>query len=115
MAVGLEPWTISLQHYAEPPCGTVCCIAGETVLCADRRLGAELRDLNSTTLCNWHLVERNAAHLLGLTPAQADRLFYPVHWDLQFRQRLWDCNPGTPAYARVTADYIDSFIERGSS
>lgn len=65
------------------PCGTAGCIAGWTVA------EARLRNLRNSPRAGpgSSLVEKQAAFLLGLEPAQANRLFMVGQWPKEFRER----------------------------
>lgn len=109
-----------------PPCGTVGCLAGNTVIMAGivkpRALfdGGTVYELEGET-------PRDARDYLEITEEQADRLFYlkswnyglgvvndeegnPAGWPDEFEERLSKYQPGTSGYLRATLDRIDHFI-----
>jgi hypothetical protein len=72
------------------PCGTVACIAGETVFVASKE-ALNQPDLSLKDYLGINRIYRiyriwsaEAAHLLALTPTQEASLFYPGSWPAQF-------------------------------
>src|SRR5882672_4453118 len=101
-----DVWLDAKPKHSEPPCGTVGCIAGWTVVLAKRqrevkRRGAAVGDVFA--------IETIAGEVLDLASSRA--LFYPNSWPEQFRLRLVAQRHGTKAYATVVADRIDFFIK----
>ncbi len=92
------------EHYgqAEPPCGTVGCIAGWALMLTNEEVYGQ-------HLC----IAERAASALGLSYEKADRLFLPYsRWPESWRMKLIEHKIGSPEYAQVVADYIDYFIEK---
>lgn len=97
------------DDYDEPKvkfaaCGTAACIAGWAVLLGDGITGKQLNDLNSNQI--WERAEK----LLGITPVEADGLFYEANWPLPYRDRYDDAT-SQKELAEVGAERIDHFIE----
>lgn len=92
-----------------PPCGTVCCVAGAAyVIDKNKPLDKVRNDLIKTL--STYRVETEAKRILGLTEAQATRLFYKSGWPARFRRAYEKAK--TPA-ERVQAGVkrIDYFIK----
>ncbi len=84
---------------AEPPCGTVACIAGWALL-----LKGE--DVNRGNVA---VRAMDALDIRGY----ADQLFMPYSgWPETWRRKLTTYKAGSPEYAQVVAEYIDYFIEQ---
>lgn len=82
-----------------PPCGTIGCIAGWSVLLGSSMDPGELVHVGST-----------AARLLDLDFEQAYDLFHTTTWPSDLREKLSDSEPGTIEYAQVVAEAIDRYI-----
>ena len=80
-------------------CGTAACIAGWTYILS----------VKSKTPPRTGDEHTEAAELLGLTELQADRLFLPGNWPLDFRDGL--TGDGKPETAKVAAARIEFFIK----
>lgn len=108
MDVGIAPSSVITGHAEEPPCGTICCIAGETLIAADM-----YKDIGTYTegVYRWTTIESRAQALLELTDSQARSLFHTEWWPHIWHTRLTLQKPGTEFYARIASDYIDWFIE----
>lgn len=110
-----HPEKCNMSFFAdETPCGTVVCIAGDTLLLAGYKLTESvslgkkvLRFKDSNGLVNDEADV--AAELLGLDEQEAWSLFYVTNWPRKFHERY--VNAKTPAeIAQVVSDRIDSFI-----
>lgn len=109
LIVGVPP------HHGGPPCGTIGCIAGwASVLKEKMNLG------KGATLVTAALVAQNepqtmhnlGREALGLTDAQADRLFY--HWDWPSKyEEAYDMAKTPTARVRATCARINHFIRTG--
>lgn len=95
-----------IDHAA--PCGTVCCIAGHTLIEAGEETMVTLL-LNE----KWEIAERAQA-VLGLTLAQRHRLFHPsALWPEPFASQMREARAARRPIklARIAAARIDKFIE----
>lgn len=90
------------EDYAKkfPTCGTIGCIAGWAVTLSSKE-GREVPYAD---------IPAKAKRLLGLTPIQADRLFYASSWPNPLAYKIDNSNPQTKAHAKLTAKRIDRFI-----
>lgn len=92
-----------LTRLTAPPCGTVACIAGWSVILS------QPETKNTSIYCIDFL--GRAETLLGITDTQSDILFYPRSWPEPFRSRYPRCH-GAKARARLVAKVIDTFIAK---
>ena len=91
-----------------PPCNTVGCIAGWTILNGLKDPARAARRMREKLGFEGYAY---AARIkLGLLASESDRLFFPRNWPERFERRLNVLAPGTPEYAQVVADRIDCFI-----
>lgn len=108
----------SAVNSQRPPCNTVACLAGSTLIAAglvkpEIRPGRLEYHFPTTT-------EEQAAEFLGITVDQATSLFLLVDWSLdengwpeEFADRLKACEPGTPEYLQVMLDRLEYFKQTG--
>ena len=123
--LNMENWgakDFSVSRADDPPCGTVGCIAGLACWLEGKR-PTLVRDFNFRlgryeSHLDYAYAERTGAKLLGLTKADAARLFFvedvwfdeTPHWPARFRNRYKGAK--TPrGKAKVTSDRIDHFIK----
>ncbi len=103
-------------------CGTAGCVCGWALALHDKKTLAQERNFirrKHPKTTNWQTqistMERLGRKVLGLTKAQANRLFYSQYgdWPKDLCEKLWDAdNFGTQEdYAHVVADRIDRFIK----
>jgi hypothetical protein len=101
------------QHL--PPCGTVGCIAGWTLLLFGppiEELTEFRNDDGSFELGGSRIVDQ-AANLLELDPWEANDLFHVNNWPEPFKDHfIAAISPRSSA--QILADAIDDFIARGS-
>lgn len=82
-----------------PPCGTIGCIAGFTVMLSGKIVEVET-------------VQEEAMELLGINDKQAGELFYTSQWPQRFSTEYFDYGWASKERAEVTARRIDAFIEQ---
>lgn len=91
-----------------PNCGMVCCIGGWlTVIHPEWRGGTT--EWAYGKIQYWtdvYVFTQRALQTLNIT-----RLVHVPYWPMHFQLALKGLTPGSPAYARVVAERIDSFIE----
>lgn len=111
------PVSTSEWRHLMPPCGTVGCIAGWTVILANRK-GREAptktwERFESKEIISdytWQTVRRHAIRLLRLTDRQATVLFHVPQWPQEFLDAYEKAKrPSTRA--KVTAGMIYHFIK----
>lgn len=89
-----------MPHAGVPPCGTVGCIAGNGIaLFPDDDPGALMAGFSE-----------RGRQVLHLTFRQGWELFRPNYWPGVLSGRLYDLASGTPAYAALVAEAIETFI-----
>jgi hypothetical protein len=92
--------------YAGHACGTVACFAGWACFLEDKIDPAKF----AITRDYRRGISQRATEILGLSPAQASRLFYGGSEDKRF-DRIWT-NRGTPKQiAEAAAKRIEHFIK----
>jgi hypothetical protein len=85
-----------------PKCGTAHCIGGwAAILTGD----------NSRVTDNTPAVVRRYGKLLGLSPAQAERLFFLYEWPIQFSTSYGMESEGSPERAMIAVQRIQHFIK----
>lgn len=81
MQTGLRKHAKNLwQKLHLEPCGTVCCLAGQIFLNTSCRSDWELAHTRIGRQVAWKKVQEHATATLGLTTAQAQRLFHVAQW-----------------------------------
>jgi hypothetical protein len=130
---GMDNWLLHDESVSpslaadEPWCGTTACIAGHAILLAGIPMAAvnSYSSTISVTKTPWPLrkyVESGngilnlvAQGILGLSEDQASGLFHVIDWPLGFRRRYMAAEAADDHLerARVTADRIKHFIEKG--
>lgn len=98
-----------------PPCGTVDCMAGETVLMVDGR--KKLAILNESAMAG--RVSGRAAEILGISTDEAANLFRVANWPSRFARRYISVyNETRPrmkdlrSNAKLACEVIDDFVEK---
>lgn len=94
-----------------PPCGTVGCICGWGLALTTKLRGNALNRKITKLRSGDKLIPRGSMKLFGITRDQADRLFMPGDWPVEFRDKLRKYNFGTKRYAKAVCDRIDFFIK----
>lgn len=103
------------------PCGTVCCIAGETVICAASTVSEGVTnlklmdDLTAPDGSQWvSLIPHTAQQLLRLSDKEAKALFEFAEngWPEPFRGRYMDTSDDTDR-ANVAVLLLDHIIATG--
>jgi hypothetical protein len=102
------------------PCGTAACIGGFAVILSRTRSLANkpwkkavqscLADAASNSEFRDDAIARAAQKLLGLTHAQADRLFAPSNWPEEF-VHVYENGRSSAKRAKAAVDRIKLFIE----
>lgn len=101
------------------PCGTVACLAGETIIVSRPTVKQglqSLRRLTNSVFCVTadHPVARRAASLLGVSDAEAVAMFdgdgerWPQPYRAQFERA-----GGPQTRAKVAVAYLDECLKRG--
>jgi hypothetical protein len=101
-------------------------IAGHVVWLADGLNWLRARDIITTigVGMDWikikplqmnALIPRRAIKLLDISDDQARRLFYVTEWPKVFRDGIQDLRVGSPMYAAVVAQRIQSFLDYPST
>jgi hypothetical protein len=72
MYASISSWVEDDQDFEEPPCGTVCCLAGAVCLSNEKN--------NPARRENWHVIEHIASGILRLSKKRITRLFYLCNW-----------------------------------
>lgn len=110
----MEDWVdVHARGHNAPPCHTTACIAGwATVLSRPfpksiKSFAAKARrlDLMGETY------KAPAQDALGITDAQADRLFYVSQWPIKFAQAYDDAYGDPKAQGKIAIARIDHFIK----
>lgn len=101
----------------DAPCGTVACLAGETIIASKPTVQAGIKSLrrysNECRLIIEHPIARRAAKLLGLTDDER-RIFDGVGngWPQPYKGRFQRAS--TPNQrAQVAVAYLDECLKRG--
>jgi hypothetical protein len=95
-----------------PPCGTVDCLAGQTLV----TLGGFKPNLKIGKRGYYEFPDNTpekALKLLGLSEDQAALLFYPDNWPYKFEQALDKLESGTKEYLAVAKKRWQHMIETG--
>lgn len=129
-AVLAEPKRVDMDHWLRtghhdkrreghfPRCGTVGCIAGWSLVHAERRSTRQAyrtvanKELRRYGSCD---IEDLAAERLQLTESQSKDLFLPSHWPSDLQDDLYRETAGTLGYAQVVVRAIDRFIASGGN
>jgi hypothetical protein len=108
---------------AEPPCGTVACLAGN--LCIMAGLVKPVLGPNFEVYEFSQDTPKKAAEYLGVDDQQEiSKLFFLKHWSgsrnnpgpgwpEEFEKKLEECTPGSKEYAQVAVDRIEHYIKTG--
>lgn len=103
----IEDLVADEMHMANPPCGTVACIAGWVVeLGMARPKSVREGNVRKNAL---RLLKLSGTRLFGDYGQPSHALFHPEKWPFDLRRRL-PYRSGTPEYAAVVAEAIDLFI-----
>lgn len=95
-----------------PPCRTVACIAGWTVLLAKPLLWKRFMADNVKDICQTSInPETEAATLLGMSRHEASSMFYTSNWPDQFADQYDMANREEKAV--IAANRIEHFIKTG--
>lgn len=75
-----------VEHSDKSPCGTVACLAGELIICSERKVTAGIEKLWAIELSP-KLVSTAAAESAGLDHEERMRLFLDARWPKPFSTR----------------------------
>lgn len=116
---GMYSWYSKMSYAAN--CGTTACIAGWTVVIANKT--TPLREYtivltNKITNSKEYDVlytETKASNLLNLTHSQCKELFYNYNWPIKFREPYLVGEPGSLERASIAYNFINWFIKKHST
>lgn len=113
-----EPRRLDMQYIytprqarkAEPPCGTVCCIAGWAIYLKHKGKvvpydGIFLKSIKDETVMGAPAAEK----ILSINKTQKDNLFFMWGWPEKFR-KLYDKAKTAKTRAKIASERIDLFI-----
>lgn len=124
--IATVPESYSQRHFvkrsSKAPCGTVCCLAGETIICAAPTISEGVEELKAIEFASapndgspWSsLIPHRAQELLGLNDSDAWDLFEYAenNWPEPFRSQYAAAQSNTER-ANVAVLLLDQIITTG--
>ncbi len=98
-----------------PPCHTVACIAGWSLVQERIDNGYQFlaTDRHRLDGISHGSIQIHALKYLQLTEEEGDSLFFGANWPGQFKVNLYYAKPQTPEYAAIVIERIEHFIATG--